>query len=143
DSLMRAQGKHLLLIWCLEYLLSKLMFTYVVFSILDEVIMGYNWTIFTDWHWKNFTMENKRSPGRKILWLHLGCWKYQPVPVDFGKSYYCSCGNNNSCYRESKLTRILQFFGVCRRTSTIVTSSPASLILEEPVSTLEYAQRTN
>ena len=46
-------------------------------------------------------------------------------------------------YRESKLTRILQdSLGGHTRTSIIATVSPASLNLEETLSTLEYAHRT-
>ena len=45
-------------------------------------------------------------------------------------------------YRESKLTRILQdSLGGRTRTSIIATVSPASLNLEETLSTLEYAHR--
>ena len=45
-------------------------------------------------------------------------------------------------YRESKLTRILQdSLGGHTRTSIIATVSPASLNLEETLSTLEYAHR--
>ena len=45
-------------------------------------------------------------------------------------------------YRESKLTRILQdSLGELTRTSIIATVSPASLNLEETLSTLEYAHR--
>ena len=45
-------------------------------------------------------------------------------------------------YREPKLTRILQdSLGGHTRTSIIATVSPASLNLEETLSTLEYAHR--
>ncbi|XP_076240537.1 kinesin-like protein Klp61F [Calliopsis andreniformis] len=45
-------------------------------------------------------------------------------------------------YRESKLTRLLQeSLGGCTKTSIIATVSPASINLEETLSTLDYAHR--
>lgn len=61
--------------------------------------------------------------------------------MHYGKNKFALCFSV-TFYRESKLTRLLQeSLGGCTKTSIIATVSPASINLEETLSTLDYAHR--
>ncbi|XP_042082432.1 kinesin-like protein KIF11 [Haplochromis burtoni] len=137
----------------------------VVCPILDEVIMGYNCTVFAYGQTgtgKTFTMEGERSPDEQFTWEEVDLAGSENI----GRSGAVDkrareAGNINQSlltlgrvitalvekrphvpYRESKLTRILQdSLGGRTKTSIIATVSPSSSNLEETLSTLEYASR--